>query len=75
MTVYILLRYIGHVGEWAHSSFNRLFTVLRGVMWSYIDMWELLQHPYQFDWEAGQIRHGCLDWVMNDEDEFEAGYY
>jgi len=43
MTVYLLLRYIGHVGEWTHSSFNRLFTVLRGVMWSYIDMWELLK--------------------------------
>ena len=33
------------------------------------------QHSYQFDWEADQIRRGCLDWVLNDEDEFETGYY
>lgn len=43
MTVYILLRYIGHISKWTHSSFNRLFTVIRGVMWSYIDIWELLK--------------------------------
>lgn len=43
MLVYILLRYIEYVSEWTHSSFNRLFTVLRGVMWSYFDMWELLK--------------------------------
>lgn len=43
MTVYIILRYIGHIGKWTHSSFNRLFTVLRGVMWSYVDMWKLVK--------------------------------
>ena len=43
MTAYILLRYIGYMSDWTHSSFNRLFTVLRGVVWSYIDMWELLK--------------------------------
>jgi len=43
MTVYILLRFIEHVGEWTHSSFNRLFTVLRGVLWSHMDMWELVK--------------------------------
>ena len=56
MTVYILLRYIGYVGEWTHSSFNRLFTVLRGVMWSYIDMWRLLK---SYGTASVPIRLGC----------------
>jgi hypothetical protein len=43
MTVYILLRYIGYISNWTHSSFNRLFTVLRGVLWSYKEMWRLLE--------------------------------
>ena len=43
MTVYILLRFIEHTSSWTHSSFNRLFTVLRGVLWRYLDMWELLK--------------------------------
>jgi hypothetical protein len=43
MTVYILLRFIEHTSEWTHSSFNRLFTVLRGVLWRHLDMWELLK--------------------------------
>jgi len=53
MTVYILLRYIGYVGSWTHSSFNRLFTLLRGVMWSYIDMWDLLK---RYGTASGPIR-------------------
>ena len=53
MTVYILLRYIEHISEWTHSSFNRLFTVLRGVIWSYIDMWELLK---SYGTASGPIR-------------------
>ncbi len=43
MTVYILLRYIEYISKWTHSSFNRLFTVLRGVLWSYMDIWKLLE--------------------------------
>ena len=43
MTVYILLRYIEYISNWTHSSFNRLFTVLRGVLWSYMDIWVLLE--------------------------------
>lgn len=55
MTVYIILRYIEHVGKWTHSSFNRLFTVLRGVIWSYTDMWELLK---SYGTARGAIRIG-----------------
>lgn len=55
MTVYILLRYIEHISRWTHSSFNRLFTVLRGVMWSYVDMWELLE---SYGTASGSIRIG-----------------
>ena len=43
MTAYVLLRFIEYVSKWSGSSFNRLFTLLRGVLWSYIDMWELLE--------------------------------
>jgi len=53
MTVYILLRFIEHTSEWTHSSFNRLFTVLRGVLWRHIDMWELLK---SYGTASGTIR-------------------
>jgi len=54
MTVYILLRYIEYVSKWTHSSFNRLFTVLRGVLWSYMDIWELLE-GYGTAYETSRI--------------------
>jgi len=56
MTVYILLRFVEHISKWTHSSFNRLFTVLRGVIWSYIDMWELLK---SYGTASGTIRIGA----------------
>jgi len=37
LLVYILLRYIAHIKQWTFS-FPRLFTVLRGVLWSLLDM-------------------------------------
>jgi len=43
MTAYVLLRFVEYISKWTGSSFNRLFTLLRGVLWSYIDMWELLE--------------------------------
>ena len=43
LIVYLLLRYIAYIGKWTHSSFNRLFTVLRGVLWNYMDMWDLIK--------------------------------
>jgi hypothetical protein len=53
MTVYILLRFIEHTSDWTHSSFNRLFTVLRGVLWRHLDMWELLR---SYGTASGNIR-------------------
>jgi len=41
LLVYILLRYVAWQGKWQHS-FTRLFTVLRGVIWSYLDMYDVL---------------------------------
>ena len=37
LLVYVLLRYIAHTRQWLFS-FPRLFTVLRGVLWSYLNM-------------------------------------
>jgi hypothetical protein len=37
LLVYILLRYIAHIKQWAFL-FPRLFTILRGVLWSLLDM-------------------------------------
>ena len=53
MTVYILLRFIEHTSGWTHSSFNRLFTVLRGVLWRHLNMWELLK---SYGTASGTIR-------------------
>ena len=42
LLVYILLRFIAWQGRWK-GSFTRLFTVLRGVLWSCLDMFSVLK--------------------------------
>lgn len=37
LTTYVILRYIGHTRKWIHS-FPRLFTVIRGVIWSRLNL-------------------------------------
>ena len=37
----VLLRYLSYVSKWAHS-FTRLFTILRAVLWSKLDLLGLL---------------------------------
>lgn len=41
LLVYILLRFVAWQGKWKHT-FTRLFTVLRGVLWSCVDMFSVL---------------------------------
>jgi hypothetical protein len=41
LLVYVLLRYLSYVSNWSHS-FTRLFTILRAVMWSKLDLLKLL---------------------------------
>jgi len=41
LLVYALLRYLSFVSKWAHS-FTRLFTIVRAVLWSKIDLLDLL---------------------------------
>ncbi len=41
LLVYLLLRYLSHVANWGHS-FTRLFTILRAVLWSKLDLRGLL---------------------------------
>jgi hypothetical protein len=41
LLAYIILRFISYQGRWKHS-FTRLFTVIRGVLWSYFDLFSLL---------------------------------
>ncbi len=42
LLTYLLLRYIGHLGRWA-GSFRRLFTLLRGVLFSQLEIFSVLQ--------------------------------
>lgn len=42
LTTYLILRFIGHTRKWSHS-FPRLFTVIRGVIWSRLDLDSVLQ--------------------------------
>ena len=42
LLVYILLRFVAWQGRWKHS-FTRLFTVIRGVLWSRVDLFEVLK--------------------------------
>jgi hypothetical protein len=41
LLIYVLLRYLSYVSQWAHS-FTRLFTILRAVLWSKLDLLGLL---------------------------------
>jgi hypothetical protein len=41
LLVYLLLRYLSYVANWGHS-FTRLFTILRAVLWSKLDLEGLL---------------------------------
>jgi len=41
LLVYILLRFVAWQGRWKHS-FTRLFTVVRGVLWSCVDLFSVL---------------------------------
>jgi len=41
LLVYILLRFVAWQGRWKHT-FTRLFTVLRGVLWSCVDIFSVL---------------------------------
>jgi len=42
MLVYLLLRCISHLSGW-RGTFNRLFTAIRAVLWSTIDMMDMLK--------------------------------
>ena len=41
LLVYVLLRYLSYLSKWPHS-FTRLFTILRAVLWSKLDLLKLL---------------------------------
>jgi IS4 transposase len=41
LLTYVLLRFISYIGKWK-GSFTRLFTVIRGVLWSRFDLLPLL---------------------------------
>jgi hypothetical protein len=41
LLVYVLLRYLSYLSKWSHS-FTRLFTILRAVLWSKLDLLKLL---------------------------------
>ena len=41
LLVYVLLRYLSYLSNWTHS-FTRLFTILRAVLWSKLDLFALL---------------------------------
>ena len=42
LPVYLLLRFIAQQGQWRHS-FTRLITMLRGILWSALDMFRVLK--------------------------------
>ena len=53
LLVYVLLRYLSYVSKWAHS-FTRLFTIVRAVLWSQIDLLDL---PGRYGTAKGSFRN------------------
>jgi len=45
MLAYVLIRFISYMGQWK-GSFSRLFTLLRGVLTSRLDMYSVMQACY-----------------------------
>ena len=43
LLVYLLLRFTAWEKKWRHS-FNRLFTLVRGVIWNYFDLTSIMAH-------------------------------
>lgn len=41
LPVYLLLRFIAWKNTWKHS-FSRLFTLVRGIIWNYFDLPDIL---------------------------------
>jgi len=41
MPAYVLIRFIGHLGQW-NGTFRRLFTLLRGVLFSRLDAFSVM---------------------------------
>jgi hypothetical protein len=41
LLAYVLLRYLSYLSKWSHS-FTRLFTILRAVLWTKLDLLKLL---------------------------------
>jgi hypothetical protein len=42
MLTYVLLRFVEHISRWG-KSFSRLFTLVRGVIWSCLDLFSLVR--------------------------------
>lgn len=53
LLVYLLLRYLAFVSQWAHS-FSRLFTLLRAALWKKWDALDLLR---RYGTAGGQFRY------------------
>ncbi len=53
LLTYVLLRYLSHLSNWAHS-FTRLFTVLRAALWEKYDLLNLLAC---YGTAGGSFRH------------------
>ena len=54
----MLLRYLSYLSKWAHS-FTRLFTIVRAVLWSKLDLLKLLGY-----YTAEGRDNGCLQFVF-----------
>ncbi len=53
LLTYVLLRYLSHLSNWAHS-FTRLFTILRAALWEKYDLLNLLAC---YGTAGGSFRH------------------
>lgn len=52
LLVYVLLRFVAHLSQWAHS-FTRLFAVVRAALWERLD---LLWHLRSYGTASGSFR-------------------
>jgi len=53
LLAYVLLRFLEFTSKWKHS-FSRLFTLVKGVLWSYIDLNSLLKSYWTANFKVRQ---------------------
>ena len=70
LLAYVLIRFIGHLGQW-EGAFGRLFTLLRGVLFSRLDAYQCCPNLYLDGIFAGMVYCAALTQYSFNNDTYK----